>query len=172
MHTTCPFVNLAPQLLASLHLCLPVPRALQAPARLPANSAARRAPPRAPSRLPHRASLRPGHVGLGGRSALGSSSSSSSLSLRSFLFLSSSGGCCLFIPLRNPARRRLLRGALPEHAGFTASAPRSPSTETPRTPRRTLSICSPPFPGSSALHRSPSWGKKMFKLLGCWDKLS
>lgn len=31
LHMTCPFVNLAPQFLASLHLCLPGPRTLQEP---------------------------------------------------------------------------------------------------------------------------------------------
>lgn len=40
LHMTCPFVNLVPQLLASLHLCLPVPSTLQAPSRLSATSAA------------------------------------------------------------------------------------------------------------------------------------
>jgi hypothetical protein len=57
LHMTCLFVNLAPQLFASLHLCLPAPRTLQAPAGLSATSAACRAPPLclsliAPTHLP------------------------------------------------------------------------------------------------------------------------
>lgn len=57
LHMTCLFVNLAPQLLASLHLCLPGPRTSQAPASLSAASAAYRGPPLAlslisPTHLP------------------------------------------------------------------------------------------------------------------------
>lgn len=40
LHMTCPFVNLAPQLLASLHLCLPVLLTSKAPACFSATSAA------------------------------------------------------------------------------------------------------------------------------------
>lgn len=90
LHMTCPFVNLAPQLLASLHLCLPVPRTLQASARLSATSAACRAPPLAFSLLAHPPLSAQGHVRLGGCSAL--ASPSLPLFLRSFSF--SFSGCC------------------------------------------------------------------------------
>lgn len=93
LHMTCPFVNLTPQLLASLHLCLPVPRTLQAPARFLATSAACRTPQLVLSLLAHPPLSTQWHVGLGGCFAPGSSSSSS-LALRSFLFSFSFGCCC------------------------------------------------------------------------------
>lgn len=148
LHTTCPFVNLVSQLLASLHLYLPVPRTLQAPAPLLATPAAYRAPPLTPSLLAHPPLRAPCHVGLGGCSAPGSFSSSSVSPVLLVLFLRLL--LLLFIQLGNPGRRRLLRGALPESAGLTASVPLHRDCEEPAKKSPT---CSPPLPGSSALHR-------------------
>lgn len=154
LHMTCPFVNLAPQLLASLHLCLPVPRTLQAPARLSATSAACRAPPLASSPLAHPPLSTQGHVGLGGCSAL--ASPSLPLSLRSFLF-SSSGCCCCccyccyrfssswkprtqaVAPWRSSRTLRVnsLRALPPRLREHAKNSP----------------TCSPLLPGSSAVHR-------------------
>lgn len=167
---TCPFVNLAP------HSSLRFTRAsrFRALCRRPPASRPTRPPAGHPlARLrgsPHPASLRPGHVGLGGRSALGSSS---------LLLFSVSPVVLVPIFLRrllpfHPVEKPGPQAAAPWRSlrmQGSQPAPRSPSTETPRTPRRTSQHLQPPFSWEPALHRSPSWGK-MFKLLGCWDKLS
>lgn len=118
LHMTCPFVNLAPQLLASLHLCLPVPRTLPEPASLSATSAACRAPPLvlaliAPTHLP------PPRATLVWVAASRFSFPPVLLVLFLWLLLLLSS----FHPVGNPGSRRLLRGAPPERAGLTASAP-------------------------------------------------
>ena len=160
---TCPFVNVAPQLLASLHLYLPVPRTLQAPAPLLATSAACRAPPLAPSLLAHPPLRAPCHVGLGGCSAPASFSSSSLSPVLLVLFLRLL--LLLFIQLGNPGRRRLLRGALAESAGLTAPVHRHCEE-----PARNSPTGSPPLPGSSALQRMGVENeKKKKKSSNCLD---
>lgn len=124
LHMTCPFVNLAPQLFASLHLCLPVLLTSQAPARLrPPLPPAGTSSPALPARPP--TSLRPEPRWFGWLLCAG------------FLWLSSFPPVLLVLFLRwlllpllrllllllNPGSQRRLCRALPESAGLTASLP-------------------------------------------------
>lgn len=166
LHMTCPFVNLAPQLFASLHLCLPVLRTLQAPARGHLLSCS----PCSPTHLsPPRATL----VWVA--------------ALRwvplPFLFPCGPPGS---LP---PAAAAAAAAAAPAAAaaakpGKPAEAPWSSSRKCrvnslPALPPRQLqtgeevSHLQPLLLGNSALHRMEvEKENKMFKLLGCWDKLT